>query len=37
MLVISSGKPTLQTIEDADLMAIANEFGVQLREDFLGE
>ncbi|MBQ2977277.1 MAG: rhamnulose-1-phosphate aldolase [Clostridia bacterium] len=37
MLVISSGKPVLQTIEDADLLAIANEFGVQLREDFLGE
>ncbi|MBR6028831.1 MAG: rhamnulose-1-phosphate aldolase [Clostridia bacterium] len=31
----SVGLPILQTIEDDDLRAIAREFGVQLREEFL--
>lgn len=35
MLVQSSGKPVLQTIFDDDLRAIAKEFGVTLREEFL--
>lgn len=37
MLVASSGKAVRQTIEDQDLLAIAREFGVELRQDFLGE
>lgn len=36
MKVVSSGMPVLQTIQDADLLAIAKDFGVQLREEFLG-
>ena len=35
MLVLASGKPVLQTITDDDLRAIAKEFGVTLREEFL--
>ena len=35
MLVQNSGKPVLQTIFDDDLRAIAKEFGVTLREEFL--
>ena len=35
MLVTSSGSPVLQTIADDDLRAIARDFGVTLREDFL--
>jgi len=35
MLVQSSGKPVLQTITDDDLRAIAKEFKVTLREEFL--
>ncbi|MBR4081123.1 MAG: rhamnulose-1-phosphate aldolase [Clostridia bacterium] len=35
MLVQSSGKPVLQTIADDDLRAIARDFGVTLREEFL--
>lgn len=35
MLVLSSGRPVLQTITDDDLRAIAKEFGVALREEFL--
>lgn len=35
MRVLSSGRPILQTIEDADLRAIARAFGVTLREEFL--
>lgn len=31
----STGLPELQTIQDDDLRAIAREFGVQLREEFL--
>lgn len=31
----STGLPYLQTIEDDDIRAIAKEFGVKLREDFL--
>lgn len=37
MKVVSSGRRLLQTITDDDLRAIAREFGVTLREDFLGE
>ena len=37
MKVLSSGKPILQTITDDDLRAIAKDFGVTLREEFLGE
>lgn len=37
MLVVSSGKAVRQTIEDQDLLAIAKEFGVELRQDFLDE
>ena len=33
----SVGMPIRQTIEDADLIAIAEEFGVSLRRDFLGD
>ena len=33
--VLASGKPVLQTITDDDLRAIAKEFGVTLREEFL--
>jgi rhamnulose-1-phosphate aldolase len=33
--VLSTGKPVLQTIVDDDLRAIAEAFGVTLREDFL--
>ena len=36
MKVVSSGKPVLQTIRDADLQAIADEFGVKLNQAFLG-
>ena len=36
MLVLSSGKEVLQTITDDDLRAIAKEFKVTLREEFLG-
>ena len=35
MLVLASGKPVLQTIADDDLRAIAKDFGVTLREEFL--
>ena len=35
MKVLASGRPVLQTITDADLRAIAEEFGVTLREEFL--
>ena len=35
MKVLSSGRPVLQTITDADLQAIADEFGVTLRKEFL--
>lgn len=35
MRVTSSGRPVLQTITDDDLRAIAAEFGVTLREEFL--
>ena len=35
MLYTSSGKTVLQTISDDNLRAIAKEFGVQLREEFL--
>jgi len=35
MLVQSAGNPVLQTIYDDDLRAIAKEFGVTLREEFL--
>lgn len=35
MLVMSSGKPAMQTITDNNLRAIAKEFGVTLREEFL--
>lgn len=35
MLVQNSGKPVLQTIFDDDLRAIAKEFGVTLKEEFL--
>ena len=34
--VVSSGRPVLQTIRDADLQAIADEFGVKLNQAFLG-
>lgn len=37
MKVLATGKPILQTITDDDLRAIAKEFGVTLREEFLGE
>ncbi|MDD3242598.1 MAG: rhamnulose-1-phosphate aldolase [Eubacteriales bacterium] len=33
--VLSSGQPILQTITDDDLRAIAHDFGVTLREEFL--
>ena len=36
MKVVSSGRPVLQTIRDADLQAIADEFGVKLKQAFLG-
>ena len=36
MKVVSSGRPVLQTIRDADLQAIADEFGVKLNQAFLG-
>ena len=36
MKVVSSGRPVLQTIRDADLQAIADEFGVKLNRAFLG-
>ena len=32
----STGLPELQTIKDEELLAIARDFGVKLREDFLG-
>ena len=35
MLVQNSGKPVLQTIADSELRAIARDFGVELREEFL--
>ena len=35
MKVLSSGQPVLQTITDDNLRAIAREFGVTLREEFL--
>ena len=35
MLVQAAGNPVLQTIYDDDLRAIAKEFGVTLREEFL--
>lgn len=35
MLQKSAGMPELQTIEDDDLRAIARDFGVKLREEFL--
>lgn len=37
MKVLSSGQPQLQTISDADLRAIAKEFKVTIREEFLNE
>jgi rhamnulose-1-phosphate aldolase len=37
MKVISSGRPVLQTISDSDLRAIARDFRVKLREEFLDE
>ncbi len=35
MKVLQSGRPVLQTITDDDLRAIAREFGVTLKEEFL--
>ena len=35
MLVTSSGMPIMQTITDADIRAIARDFGITVREDFL--
>ena len=35
MLVTSSGMPIMQTITDADIRAIAKDFGITVREDFL--
>ena len=35
MKVVSSGMPILQTITDADLRAVARDFHVTLREEFL--
>ena len=35
MKVISSGKAVMQTITDDDLRAIARDFHVTLREEFL--
>ena len=35
MLAKSTGLPELQTIQDDELRAIARDFKVQLREDFL--
>lgn len=37
MRVLSSGRPVLQTITDDNLRAIAREFGVSLREEFLNQ